>query len=99
MATGYRNSDEKGLHIFFNNNTFHAVYASNYLLRVAGILINKPSELAFYPIPQIFNEHVGGHEMWGAIPGAELGEGTVEVRTVSETLQAIDLLTHENDLL
>ena len=37
--------------------------------------------------------------MWGAIRGAELGDGTVEVRTIPETLQAIDLLTFEDDLL
>ena len=37
--------------------------------------------------------------MWGAIRGAEIGDGTVEVRTIPETLQAIDLLTNEEDLL
>jgi hypothetical protein len=68
-------------------------------MRVCDVLITKPSELAFYPMPKIFNERVGGHEMWGAIRGAELGDGTVEVRTIPETLQAIDLLTNEDDLL
>ena len=68
-------------------------------MRVVDVLITKPSELAFYPIPKIFNERVGGHEMWGAIRGAELGDGTVEVRTIPQTLQAIDLLTNEKDLM
>ncbi|MBT3392040.1 MAG: hypothetical protein HN413_16700, partial [Chloroflexi bacterium] len=80
-------------------NTFHAVYASNYLMRVMDVMITKPSELAFYPIPKIFNARVGGHEMWGAIRGAEIGDSTVETRTIPQTLQAIDLMTHENDLL
>jgi hypothetical protein len=37
--------------------------------------------------------------MWGAIRGAELGDGTVETRTIPHTLQAIDLLAHDHDLL
>jgi hypothetical protein len=37
--------------------------------------------------------------MWGAIRGAELGDGTVETRTIPETLQAIDLLAGDRDLL
>ncbi len=99
LADDIRNESAQGLHIFLYDNTFHAVYATNYLMRVIDVLITKPSELAFYPIPKIFNERVGGHEMWGAIRGAELGDGTIEVRTISHTLQAIDLLTHEKDLL
>jgi hypothetical protein len=68
-------------------------------MRVVDVLITKPSELAFYPVPKIFNERVGGHEAWGAIRGAELGDGTIEVRSVPRTLQAIDLLAQERDLL
>ena len=62
-------------------------------------MITKPSELAFYSVPKIFNEGVGGHEMWGAIRSAELGDGTIETRTFPHTLQTIDLPTHEKDLL
>ena len=94
-----RSNPVSGLHIFLYDNIFHAVYATNYLMRVIDIMITKPSELAFYPVPKIFNERVGGHEMWGAIRSAELGDGTIETRTVPHTLQAIDLLTHEDDLL
>jgi hypothetical protein len=88
-----------GLHVFLFDNTFHAVYATNYLMRVVDVMITKPSELAFYPVPKIFNARVGGHEMWGAIRGAEIGDSTVETRTIPQTLQAIDLLTDEKDLL
>ena len=94
-----RKNSSSGLHIFLFDNIFHAVYATNYLMRVVDIMITKPSELAFYPIPKIFNERVGGHEMWGAIRSAELGDGTVETRTIPQTLQAIDLFTEDNDLL
>jgi len=99
LADTIRNEAAKGLHVFLYDNTFHAVYATNYLMRVVDVIITKPSELAFYPVPKIFNERVGGHEMWGAIRGAELGDSTIEVRTIPHTLQAIDLLTNERDLL
>jgi hypothetical protein len=68
-------------------------------MRVVDVLITKPSELAFYPIPKIFNERVGGHEAWGAIRSAELGDGTVEMRSIPETLNAIDLIAGEHDLM
>lgn len=94
-----RTGTAKGLHVFLFDNTYHAVYATNYLMRVMDVMITKPSELAFYPVPKIFNERVGGHEMWGAIRGAEIGDGTVEARNIPQTLQAIDMLTNHRDLL
>jgi hypothetical protein len=99
FADTIRDGEASGLHVFLYDNTFHAVYSTNYLMRVVDVLITKPSELAFYPVPKIFNERVGGHEMWGAIRGAEIGDGTVEVRSIPQTLQAIDLLTHDTDLM
>ncbi len=99
FADQIRTQAASGLHVFLHENIFHAVYATNYLMRVVDVMITKPSELAFYPVPKIFNERVGGHEMWGAIRGAELGDSTIEVRTIPQTLQAIDLLTDAKDLL
>jgi len=99
FSDNIRKNSASGLHIFLFDNIFHAVYATNYLMRVVDVMITKPSELAFYPIPKIFNERVGGHEMWGAIRSAELGDGTVETRTIPQTLQAIDLFTEDSDLL
>jgi len=99
FVDGIRTQPASGLHVFLHDNTFHAVYATNYLMRVVDVMITKPSELAFYPVPKIFNERVGGHEMWGAIRGAEIGDGTVEARSIPQTLQAIDILTDEDDLL
>jgi UDP-N-acetylglucosamine:LPS N-acetylglucosamine transferase len=99
QADAIRSGPSHGIHVFLHDNTFHAVYATNYLMRVVDVMITKPSELAFYPVPIIFNQRVGGHEMWGAIRGAEIGNGTVESRSILETLQAIDMLTHHTDLL
>jgi hypothetical protein len=99
LADEIRTTPVTGLHVFLHDNIFHAVYSTNYLMRVVDVLITKPSELAFYPVPKIMNERVGGHEAWGAIRAAELGDGTIEVGTVPRTLQAIDLLAGEHDLL
>ena len=99
FADEVRDGVASGLHVFIFDNTFHGVYATNYLMRVTDVMITKPSELAFYPIPKIFNERVGAHEAWGAIRSAELGDGTIETRSIPRTLQAIDLLTTETDLL
>ena len=99
FADEARDGSLSGIHVFLFDNTFHAVYSTNYLMRIADVLITKPSELAFYPVPKIFNERVGGHEAWGAIRSAELGDGTVETRSIPETLHAIDLVTSDDDLL
>jgi hypothetical protein len=99
FADEIRSGSTDGIHVFLFDNTFHAVYATNYLMRVVDVMITKPSELAFYPIPKIFNERVGGHEAWGAIRSAELGDGTVETRSIPETLNAIDLIAGEQDLM
>lgn len=94
-----RQGSTSGLHVLLHDNIFHAVYATNYLMRVIDVMVTKPSELAFYPVPKIFNERVGGHEAWGAIRSAEIGDGTIEVASIPRLLQAIDLLATEEDLM
>jgi hypothetical protein len=88
-----------GIHAFCHSDIFAAVYATNLLMRSADILVTKPSELAFYPIPKLFIKRIGGHEAWGAIRGAELGDGTFECDTWPLVSQALQLLLRENDLL
>lgn len=99
LADEIRTNPAHGIHVFLHDNTFQAVYSTNYLMRVVDVMITKPSELAFYPVPILFNERVGGHEMWGAIRGAEIGNGTVEARSIPQTLQAINMLVNYTDLL
>ena len=93
------NTPVSGLHVFLHENPFVAVYTTNMLMRIADILITKPSELAFYPIPKLLLERVGGHEAWGAIRAAEMGDGTPECRGLYQTLQTVDRLLLEEDLL
>ena len=80
-----------GIHAFCNKDIFAAVYITNLLIRAADILVTKPSELAFYPVPKLFIKRVGGHEMWGAIHSAEIGDGTQECETPEYACSMIEL--------
>lgn len=91
--------DVTGVHAFCHKNIFEAVYCTNLLMRSADVLLTKPSELAFYPIPKLFLKRVGGHEKWGAIHSAEVGDGTLECEDVPHTLQMVDLFLDEETLL
>ena len=66
---------------------------------VVRVLLTKPSELAFYPVPKLFLKRIGGHERWGAIHSAEMGDGTLECEDIPHTLQMLDLFLREEDLL
>ncbi|HPB65336.1 MAG TPA: hypothetical protein PLW80_02175, partial [Spirochaetales bacterium] len=63
------------------------------------LMITKPSELSVYPVPKLFIQHVGRHEVWGAIRGSELGDGTLETESDASLRQALRLLVEEDDLL
>jgi len=89
----------KGVHAFYNEEIFAAVYASNLLMRSTDILVTKPSELAFYPVPKLMIKRVGGHEAWGAIRAAELGDGTIECDEVDKALQMLDLMLTNDEIL
>ncbi|MBQ4302601.1 MAG: hypothetical protein II769_05735, partial [Oscillospiraceae bacterium] len=84
---------------FCHDDIFAAVYVTNLLMRSSDVLVTKPSELAFYPIPKLFIQHVGGHEIWGAIHSAEVGDGTYEVAPGRETTDMIRLLQSEPEIL
>jgi len=84
-----------GVHAFYHQNIFEAVYATNLLMRSADVLVTKPSELSFYPIPKLFIRRVGGHEQWGAIHSAEIGDGTLELRDIPHVLQAVRLFLED----
>jgi hypothetical protein len=75
------------------------VYGSNLLMRSADVLVTKPSELAFYPVPKLMIKRVGGHEAWGAVRAAEVGDGTIECSTVGSTLQMLDLMLTGKEIL
>lgn len=88
-----------GVHGFYHKNIFEAVYCTNLLVRSCDVLVTKPSELAFYPVPKLFIKRVGGHEQWGAIHSAEIGDGTLECRDILHTLQMLELFQSSDHLL
>ena len=92
-------ADEYGIHVFLHENFYAAVYATNILMRVSDVMITKPSELSFYPVPKLFIQRVGRHEAWGAIRGSEIGDGTIETGSITSMHRTLKLLIDESDLL
>ena len=84
-----------GVHAFYHGDIFAAVYSTNLLMRCCDAIVTKPSELAFYPVPKLMIQRVGGHEAWGAIHAAEVGDGTYELETLSEITSFMDLIHSE----
>ncbi len=99
FSDGALNGSVKGVHVFWHPDIFEAVYCTNLLIRAADVLITKPSELAFYPIPKLFIQRIGGHERWGAIHSAEMGDGSLECEDIPHTLQMLDLFLREGSIL
>lgn len=94
-----RNKDAHGVYAICNSDIFEAVYATNLLMPESDILVTKPSELAYYPIPKIFMRHIGGHEVYGAINSSELGDGTFECPTEQTVNQMLDRLLTDEEIL
>lgn len=91
--------DIYGIHAFCHSDIFAAVYSTNILMRCADVLITKPGELSFYPVPKLMIKRVGGHEAWGAIRAAEIGDGTYELDTPAQTCAMIDEMQRDTDIL
>ena len=94
-----KKEDVKGIHAIYNANIFEAVYSTNLLMPNSDLLITKPSELAYYPIPKLFMRHIGGHEVYGAINGREKGDSTFECPTKKEINAMLDRLTSDKEIL
>ncbi|MCK9170321.1 MAG: hypothetical protein M0P01_07890 [Treponema sp.] len=91
--------DINGIHIFLHNDFYAAVYLTNLLMHVSDIMITKPSELSFYPVPKLFIQRVGRHEAWGAIRGSEIGDGTIETDCETDLHRTLLTLINSSDLL
>lgn len=87
----------EGIHLFQHSDIFAAVYTTNLLMRACDLLITKPSELAFYPVPKLLVRRVGGHEAWGAIRSAELGDGTYECAEPAEAEAMLSFLLADGE--
>ncbi|MCR4871551.1 MAG: hypothetical protein K5859_09690, partial [Atopobiaceae bacterium] len=67
LATAALTAPIGGAHAFCDSDICSAVYTTNVLMRCTDMLVTKPSELSFYPVPKLMIHRVGGHEAWGAI--------------------------------
>ena len=93
------NGDVNGIYAFCHEDIFAAVYITNLLIRACDVLVTKPSELSFYPVPKLFIHRVGGHEAYGALRSAEVGDGTYECETPRETADMIKLMQTDSEVL
>lgn len=89
----------EGVHVFYHGDIFQAVYSTNLLMRESDLLVTKPSELSFYPIPKLFLKRVGGHEAYGAIYASQQGDGTMECAGKEEMCRVMDALLDSKELL
>lgn len=94
-----RYADAEGVTAVCNDDIFQAVYSTNLLMPVTDLLITKPSELAYYPIPKIFMKHIGGHEVYGAIHGREFGDSVREFPEKDKIIRALDRLIEDKEIL
>ena len=88
----------KGITAIYDPDIFKAVYATNLLIPESDVLITKPSELAYYPVPKLFMKHIGGHEVYGAVCSQEAGDGTFECDTDQKANAMIDRLINDKEL-
>ena len=99
LADGALDGDLTGIHAFCDSDIFSAVYSSNLLMRCCDVLVTKPSEFSFYPVPKLMIHRVGGYEAWGAIRAAEVGDGTYEIDDTDEVLAMIDSFQLDRELV
>ena len=99
FAEAALDGEVNGIHAFCHKDIFAAVYSTNLLMRACDCLITKPSELAFYPVPKLMIKRVGGHEAWGAVRAAELGDGTFECETPREIIGMLRVLQTDRSIL
>ena len=88
-----------GITLICNDDIFRAVYSTNLLMPVCDLLITKPSELAYYPIPKMYMKHIGGHEVYGAIHGREFGDSTDEYPTTEGICAAMDRVIADREII
>lgn len=99
MVDSIKEGDASGVYAIYSPNIFEAVYSTNLLMPVCDLLVTKPSELAYYPIPKLFMKHIGGHEVYGAINGQEYGDSLPECPTKKEITTMLDRVINDKELI
>jgi hypothetical protein len=96
---------DKNVTLFAFDEYFTAVATMDILCNVSDVLACKPSELPFFPIPNLMIRRVGDHEQFFALRASELGDGTLEARGIEDCLEYVklfmnkELLTSKNEAI
>lgn len=98
LAEELRSTAADGIYAICNDDIFEAVYATNLLMPECDILVTKPSELAYYPIPKVFMKHIGGHEVYGAVNASEIGDSSFECPTAKTVNAMLDRMLTDSEL-
>ncbi|PKL00478.1 MAG: hypothetical protein CVV56_05745 [Tenericutes bacterium HGW-Tenericutes-1] len=88
-----------GIYAIYHKDIFEAVYSTNLIMRFMDLIVTKPSELSYYPIPKFFIKRVGGHEAYGAIHSSEMGDGTFECDTLDKITMMLSSLISNKEIL
>ena len=94
-----KEGNASGAVLICNDDIFRAVYSTNLLMPHSDLMVTKPSELAYYPIPKLYMKHIGGHEVYGAIHGREFGDSTNEYPTAKGICAALDRLLSDREII
>eukprot|EP00435_Cladocopium_sp_Y103_P049675 s945_g15.t1 len=85
-------ADWKAVTLFRFDSHFAAFRCTDLVIRAVDVLVTKPSELAFFPVPKLHIRRVGAHEAHSAVRAQELGDGSVECREVSHAVAKLHQL-------
>lgn len=99
LVSDIKDGDAEGVYAICNSDIFRAVYSTNLLMPVCDLLVTKPSELAYYPIPKIFMKHIGGHEVYGAINGREIGDSLNEYPKAKKINAMLDKVLSDKEII
>ncbi|MBQ6922867.1 MAG: hypothetical protein IJQ66_07250 [Clostridia bacterium] len=99
LVAEIKDGDAEGVYAICNDDIFKAVYSTNLLMPVTDLLVTKPSELVYYPIPKIFMRHIGGHEVYGSIHGREFGDSTDEYPDGKSINLMLDRLIEDKEII
>lgn len=92
-------ADWKAVTLFRFDSHFAAFRCTDLVIRMVDVLVTKPSELAFFPVPKLHIRRVGAHEAHSAVRAQELGDGTVECREVSHAVSKLHQLIEPDSAL
>jgi len=93
------NEPRKAVTLFSYTDKYPAVATTDKLCDVADVLVSKPSEMAFWAVPKLMIRRVGDHEQKSAFRAAELGDGTLEARSIGVIVQQIQDFIEKPSLL